>query len=143
MSGYQNLYDQSINNKEQFWLETARSIHWDQFPETTLDKTEPPFYRWFPDGQTNACYNAVDYHVENGRSEQVAIIYDSAVTDESSKITYRELQKRVSQVAGMLQQQGVGPGDRVIVYMPMIPEAAIAMLACARIGAVHLSLIHI
>lgn len=137
MSTYEELYAQSINNKEQFWLEAARDIHWDQFPATAVDADKPPFYRWFPDGRTNACYNAVDLHVENGRAEQAAIIYDSPVTNQSAKITYRELQTRVANVAGMLQERGVGLGDRVIVYMPMIPEAAIAMLACARIGAVH------
>jgi len=137
MSAYQNLYDQSINNKEAFWLEVAKDIHWDQVPKKAIDESSAPFYRWFPDGKTNACYNAVDYHVENGRAEQAAIIYDSPVTAQSATITYRELQARVSKVAGMLQHNGVTAGDRVIVYMPMIPEAAIAMLACARIGAVH------
>lgn len=137
MSAYQTTYDRSISDKEAFWLDAARAIHWEQFPETAINESKPPFYRWFPDGRTNACYNAVDFHVENGRAEQAAIIYDSAVTDQSATITYRELQERVSRVAGMLQARGVGAGDRVIVYMPMIPEAAIAMLACARIGAVH------
>jgi len=137
MSAYEKIYHQSIANREAFWLDAARDIHWDKFPETALDETSPPFYRWFPDGQTNACYNAVDFHVENGRADQTAIIYDSAVTDQSAKFTYLELKDRVSRVAGMLQARGVGMGDRVIVYMPMIPEAAIAMLACARIGAVH------
>ncbi len=137
MSAYKSLYDRSITDKESFWLEAAKDIHWDQFPTVTLDESNAPFYRWFPDGRTNACYNAVDLHVDNGRAEQTAIIYDSAVTDESRKISYRELQVRVSKIAGMLQQGGVVAGDRVIVYMPMIPEAAIAMLACARIGAVH------
>ena len=137
MSGYQELYDQSVSDKEGFWLDIARDIHWDTFPSIALDGSDAPFFRWFPDGQTNACYNAVDLHVENGRGEQAAIIYDSAVTDQSASITYSELQQRVAKVAGMLAAQGVVAGDRVIVYMPMIPEAAIAMLACARIGAVH------
>ena len=137
MSSYQTIYDQSISDKESFWLETARNTHWDTFPTIAIDESKPPFYRWFPDGRTNACYNAVDYHVDNGRADQTAIIYDSAVTDQSAKISYRELQQRVAGVAGMLQERGVSTGDRVIVYMPMIPEAAIAMLACARIGAVH------
>ncbi len=137
MTDYQKLYNHSINNSEQFWLDAARDIHWDKFPAIAIDQSDPPFYRWYPDGLTNACYNAVDYHVENGRADQTAIIYDSAVTDDSTKITYAALLGRVAKVAGLLQQSGVGKGDRVIVYMPMIPEAVIAMLACARIGAVH------
>lgn len=136
MPDYQSTYEKSISNKETFWLEAARDIHWDTFPTTVIDG-DPPFYRWFTDGSTNACYNAVDFHVDNGRADQAAIIYDSPVTDQSLRITYRELKERVAKVAGMLKQRGVGEGDRVIVYMPMIPEAAIAMLACARIGAVH------
>ena len=137
MSSYQTLYDQSISDKETFWLTAARDCHWEKFPTIAIDESKLPFCHWFPDGRTNACYNAVDLHVENGRADQTAIIYDSAVTDQSAKISYRELQERVAHVAGMLQTRGVGIGDRVIVYMPMIPEAAIAMLACARIGAVH------
>ena len=137
MSNYQTLYDQSISDKETFWFTAARDCHWEKFPTIAIDESKPPFCHWFPDGRTNACYNAVDLHVENGRADQTAIIYDSAVTDQSAKISYRELQERVARVAGMLQTRGVGIGDRVIVYMPMIPEAAIAMLACARIGAVH------
>ncbi len=137
MSVYQSLYQRSISEKEAFWLEAAKDIHWDQFPTVVLDDSNPPFYRWFPDGRTNACYNAVDVHVENGRADQTAIIYDSPITDQASKLSYRELQIRVSKVAGMLLQGGVVAGDRVIVYLPMIPEAVIAMLACARIGAIH------
>lgn len=137
MSAYKNLYDRSITHKEDFWLEAARQVHWDHFPQTAIDESNPPFYRWFPDGRINACYNAVDFHVENGRADQTAIIYDSPVTGQKAKVTYTELQDRVSRVAGMLSARGVGKGDRVIVYMPMIAEAAIAMLACARIGAVH------
>ena len=137
MSNYQTLYDQSLSDKESFWLKAAQDCHWEKSPKIAIDESNPPFYRWFPDGRTNACYNAVDYHVDNGRADQAAIIYDSPVTDQSATITYKELQERVARVAGMLQARGVGTGDRVIVYMPMIPEAAIAMLACARIGAVH------
>ena len=137
MSNYQTLYDQSISDKESFWLKAAQDCHWEKSPKIAIDESNSPFYRWFPDGQTNACYNAVDYHVDNGRADQAAIIYDSPVTDQSATISYKELQVRVARVAGMLQARGVGTGDRVIVYMPMIPEAAIAMLACARIGAVH------
>ena len=106
-------------------------------PTVALDDSNPPFLRWFPDGKTNVCYNAVDLHVGSGRADQTALIYDSPVTDSAAKLTYRELQSRVSKVAGMMLQNGVVTGDRVIIYMPMIPEAVIAMLACARIGAVH------
>ena len=137
MSAYQSVYKASVSEKEKFWLEAAQDIHWDKFPTVAIDESRPPFYRWFPDGTTNACYNAVDLHVENGRADQTAIIYDSPVTEKNEKISYLQLQERVAKVAGMLQQDGVTCGDRVIVYMPMIPEAIIAMLACARIGAIH------
>lgn len=137
MPGYRPLYESSINNSNEFWLDLARDIHWFQAPGTALDDSDPPFYRWFPDGKTNACYNAVDLHVESGRADQTAIIYDSAITNTSSKLSYRELQQRVSKVAGVMLENGVVAGDRVIIYMPMVPEAAVAMLACARIGAVH------
>lgn len=137
MSGYRSLYESSINNSSNFWLDLAEDIHWYQPPTTALDDTNPPFYRWFPDGTTNACYNAVDLHVESGRADQTAIIYDSAITGSGAKLNYRELQQRVSKVAGVMADKGVIAGDRVIIYMPMIPEAVIGMLACARIGAVH------
>jgi propionyl-CoA synthetase len=121
----------------QMWREAADNIYWYQAPEQLLDDSNPPFYRWFPDGITNACYNAVDIHVEQGRGEQAALIYDSPVTQTKRQYTYSQLLDAVSRFAGLLASQGVGKGDRVIVYMPMVPEAAIAMLACARIGAVH------
>jgi propionyl-CoA synthetase len=137
MSTYAPIHQASIADKREFWLDLAKSIHWYQAPETALDDSEPPFYRWYPDGLTNACYNALDLHVEAGRGNQPALIYDSPVTDTQASISYAELRDEVAQLAGMLIARGVGKGDRVIVYMPMIPQAAMAMLACARIGAIH------
>ncbi len=137
MSAFQTVYQQWLDQPEQFWMQAAEQIHWYRKPATALSADAPPFYRWFPDGTTNACYNAVDHHVASGRGDQAALIYDSPVTDTCTTITYAQLQRRVAQVAGMLVGLGVEQGDRVIVYMPMIPEAVIAMLACARIGAVH------
>jgi len=119
------------------WQEAAEDIHWYQAPATVLDDSNPPFYRWFPDGVTNACYNAVDLHVEEGRGEQLAVIYDSPVTGSQRKYTFAQLQVEVARFAGALAERGVTKGDRVIIYMPMVPEALIAMLACARLGAIH------
>ncbi|MEE4278391.1 MAG: AMP-binding protein [Halieaceae bacterium] len=119
------------------WMEAARAVHWFQAPAQLLDDRRPPFYRWFPDGQTNACYNALDYHVAHGRAEQTALIVDSPVTDSRQRYSYAELLELVARCAGMLKARGVGVGDRVLVYMPMVPEAVVSMLACARIGAVH------
>ena len=121
----------------QLWQQAAEDIHWFKKPTQVLDDSNPPFYRWYPDGVTNACYNALDIHVEQGRGEQAALIYDSPVTDSGRSYTYAELLREVSTFAGVLAGQGVGMGDRVIVYMPMVPEAMIAMLACARLGAIH------
>ncbi|MEP4146226.1 MAG: propionyl-CoA synthetase [Halioglobus sp.] len=125
-----------MSNME-LWQKAAENIHWYQAPSTLLDESNPPFYRWFPDGSTNACYNALDLHVEQGRGDQAALIYDSPVTDTKRHYSYSELLDEVSRFAGVLASQGVQKGDRVIVYMPMVPEALIAMLACARLGAVH------
>jgi len=122
---------------KQMWQRAAQDIHWYQAPATLLDESNPPFYRWFPDGVTNACYNAVDIHVEQGRGEQLAVIYDSPVTDTKRSYTFHQLLDQVARFAGVLAGQGVQKGDRVIIYMPMVPEALIAMLACARIGAIH------
>jgi propionyl-CoA synthetase len=119
------------------WRDAAADIHWYRAPRTVLDDSQPPFYRWFPDGVTNACYNALDLHVELGRAEQAALIYDSPVTGTKGRYTYAQLRDEVARCAGMLASLGVGKGDRVLVYMPMVPEAVISMLACARIGAVH------
>lgn len=121
----------------ELWQRAADDVHWYQQPTRLLDDSNPPFYRWYPDGVTNACYNAVDIHVDEGRGEQLAVIYDSPVTDSKRSYTFAQLQFEVSRFAGVLQAQGVGRGDRVIIYMPMVPEALIAMLGCARIGAIH------
>jgi len=137
MGNYKKNYDESIGNPSKFWGEAAKSIQWYKEPTNILDDSNPPFFRWYTDGELNTCYNAVDYHVENGRADQVAIIYDSPVTETVKRYTYLELRDLVAAFAGVLKAQGVEKGDRVIVYMPMIPEATIAMLACARIGAVH------
>jgi propionyl-CoA synthetase len=119
------------------WREAANGIFWYREPKMLLDSSNPPFYRWFPDGVTNACYNALDIHVEDGRGEQAALIYDSPVTDTKRQYSYSQLLSEVARCAGLLAGLGVEKGDRVLVYMPMVPEAVIAMLACARIGAVH------
>ena len=119
------------------WRRAAADIHWYQAPATLLDDSNPPFYRWFPDGVTNACYNAVDIHVEQGRGGQLALIYDSPVPAPRRSYTFDQLLDAVARCAGVFADQGVAKGDRVIVYMPMVPEALIAMLACARIGAIH------
>ena len=119
------------------WKQAAENIHWFRAPTTVLDDSNPPFYRWYPDGVTNACYNALDLHVEQGRGDQTALFYDSPVTDTRRQYSYAQLLEEVATFAGVLAGRGVEKGDRVIVYMPMVPEALIAMLACARLGAVH------
>ena len=135
---YQQAFSRSINDPEGFWGEAAEEISWYKKWDKVLDDSNKPFYRWFTGGMVNTCYNAVDRHVEGGRADQVAVIYDSPVTGNTVRTyTYRELQNEVSKFAGVLAAQGVGKGDRVIIYMPMVPEALIAMLSCARIGAVH------
>ncbi len=135
--GYHETYERSLQDPEGFWGEAARAIDWDVAPTKVFDDTAAPMYRWFSDGVMNTCFNAVDRHVAGGRADQLALIYDSPVTDTLRTYTYRELQDEVARVAGALASLGVVTGDRVIIYMPMIPEAAIAMLACARIGAIH------
>ncbi len=134
---YQKAYDVSINDPDLFWGEAAKDIQWHRKPARVLDASQAPFYSWFPDGELNTCFNALDYHVEQGRGEQCALIYDSPVTGTVKRFTYSELRDQVSRFAGALKANGVSKGDRVIIYMPMIPAAVIAMLACARIGAVH------
>ena len=137
MGQLDTFFQQSIEQPEEFWAKAAEGINWIKKCDKVLDASNPPFYRWFAGGELNTCYNAVDRHVESGRGEQTAIIYDSPVTDSIAKISYKELQERVAHFAGGLKSQGVSKGDTVIIYMPMIPEAAVAMLACARLGAVH------
>ena len=134
---YRKVYDESMTNPEQFWGNAAEEIIWYKKYSTVLDDSNKPFYRWFAGGELNTCYNALDYHVENGRAEKIAVIYDSPVTDTVRKITYGELLEQVSKLAGALSEKGIAKGDRVIIYMPMIPEAVVSMLACARIGAIH------
>jgi propionyl-CoA synthetase len=118
-------------------MEASRAVHWFEAPATLLDDSRPPFYRWFPDGVTNACYNALDVHVLNGRGAQTALIADSPVTGKNACYSYARLLELVAQCAGALAARGVATGDRVLIYMPMVPEAVIGMLACARLGAVH------
>lgn len=134
---YEEIYNESIQDPESFWAKAAEDIHWYKKWDSVLDSSNPPFYRWFSGGVVNTCYNAIDVHVENGRADQLALIYDSPVTDTIKKFTYRELLDEIALFAGVLSGQGVSKGDRVIIYMPMVPEAIISMLACARIGAVH------
>lgn len=134
---YEDVYQHSIRDPEGFWAQAAAEIDWDRPWERVLDESNAPFYRWFVGGRLNTCYNAVDRHVEGGRADQTALIYDSPVTGASAAYTYRELRDAVATFAGALAAQGVRQGDRVVIYMPMVPEAAIAMLACARLGAIH------
>jgi propionyl-CoA synthetase len=134
---YQEIYARSLRDPEGFWAEAAEALTWDRRWDRVLDDARPPFYRWFAGGRLNTCYNAVDRHVEAGRGDQLAVIHDSPVTDSIRTLTFAQLQDEVARFAGVLQRQGVGYGDRVIIYMPMVPEALIAMLGCARIGAIH------
>jgi propionyl-CoA synthetase len=137
MGRFEEVYRRSLEDPEGFWAEAAAAIHWDEPWQRVLDDSRAPFYRWFTGGRLNTCYNALDRHVDAGRADQLALIYDSPVTDTVRTFTYRELRDDVARFAGALAAQGVGRGDRVIVYMPMVPEAVIAMLACARLGAIH------
>ena len=137
MGYYRDIYKSWKNDHLKFWGKQSKAIAWGKKPKKILDDSNSPFYKWFPDGTLNTCYNAIDRHVLSGRGEQDAIIYDSPVTNTKKRITYSQLQYQVSQFAGALIKLGVIKGDRVIIYMPMIPEALVAMLACARIGAVH------
>ncbi len=137
MGKYDEVFKRSISDPDGFWGEAAEQIDWYKKWDKVLDDSNKPFYRWFSGGEMNTCYNAVDRHVKNGRADQAAIIYDSPVTDTKQKITYKELLDHISKFAGVLKGLGVVKGDTVIIYMPMVPQAAIAMLACARLGAVH------
>ncbi len=134
---FDKVYRRSLAAPEEFWAEAAEEIAWDKRWDKVLDDSTPPFTRWFAGARCNTCYNAVDRHVDGGRADQVAIIHDSPITGTKRTLTYSQLQDQVALCAGVLAGLGVGVGDRVIVYMPMVPEAAIAMLACARLGAVH------
>ncbi|MCK5778889.1 MAG: AMP-binding protein, partial [Rhodospirillales bacterium] len=137
-NAFEEAYARSIEDPEGFWGDAAEAITWTRKWDKVLDDSNVPFYRWFKGGELNTCYNCLDRHVEGGRAEQTALIYDSPVTGGTvKKYTYAELLDEVSRVAGALKAEGVETGDRVVIYMPMIPEAVIAMLACARLGAVH------
>ncbi len=135
--GYETTYTRSLEDPEGFWAEAAEDVHWYRKWDRVLDDSQKPLYRWYKGGMLNTCYNALDLHVEHHRAEQLALVYDSPVTDTVETFTYQELLDQVARFAGVLSSQGVRKGDRVIIYMPMVPETAIAMLACARIGAVH------
>jgi len=135
--GYQESYQRSLQDPQGFWSDAARAIDWYKPWDTVLDDSNPPFYRWFAGAELNTCYNALDRHVAAGRGDQDALIYDSPVTGTKTRFTYLELLDQVSHVAGALTAMGIEKGDRVIIYMPMVPETVMAMLACARIGAVH------
>ena len=134
---YEQAYRRSLQESDSFWAEAAEAIRWEKRWDCVLDKSRSPFYRWFTGGRLNTCDNALDRHVEGAWAEQLALIYDSPVTGAVARFTYRQLLGEVSRYAGALSAQGVAKGDRVIIYMPMVPEALIAMLACARIGAIH------
>ena len=136
-SKFEQIYNQSIKNPKEFWKNAADDIFWFKKPSKILNESNPPFYKWFEDGVTNTCYNALDIHIDQGNGKRTALIYDSPITGNKSKFTYEELKSKVSKFAGALKDQGINKGDRVIIYMPMIPEAVVAMLACARIGAIH------
>jgi propionyl-CoA synthetase len=133
---YDEAYQKSLNDPDGFWGEIAQNCHWYKKWDKVLDDSNKPFYRWFSGGEINTCYNALDCHIDK-RGDQLALIYDSPVTGTIKKFTYRELRDEVANFAGLLALQGIVKGDRVLIYMPMIPQAAIAMLACARLGAVH------
>ncbi|HJN59661.1 MAG TPA: propionyl-CoA synthetase [Alphaproteobacteria bacterium] len=134
---FEQVYARALADPEGFWAKAAEALIWDRKWDKVLDADDAPFYRWFTGGMLNTCYNALDRHVENGRVDQPALIHDSPVTDSVTTFTYRELRDEVALFAGALAARGVSHGERVIIYMPMVPEAAIAMLACARLGAVH------
>lgn len=137
MGKYDEVFKRSIEDPEGFWGEAAQAITWFKKYDKVLDASNPPFYRWFVGGELNTCYNALDRHVEGGRGDQVAVIWDSPVTGQIQKYTYKEFTEKVARFAGVLRGLGVNKGDTVVIYMSMVPEALVAMLACARIGAIH------
>ena len=134
---YAQAYRRSLEDPAGFWGEAAAGVDWIRAPQRVLDDDTPPFYRWYPDGVLNTCYNALDRHVVGGRADQPALVYDSPVTSTVRTYSYADLLELVARFAGVLRALGVEEGDRVVIYMPMVPEAVVAMLACARIGAVH------
>ena len=134
---YHSIYESWRANPEKFWMDAAKNIDWHKKPTFALNHSNAPLYEWYTDSFVNTCFNAVDRHVKNGRADQTAIIYDSPVTEKQLHLTYKDLLEKTSLLAGALINKGITKGDRVIIYMPMVPEAIIAMLACARIGAIH------
>jgi propionyl-CoA synthetase len=137
MGRYDEVYRRSLSDPDAFWGEAAEAIDWERRWDRVLDDSSPPFYRWFRGGRLNTCWNALDRHVAAGRASQLALIYDSPVTGTVARWTYRQLRDEVALLAGALKAHGVGRADRVLLYMPMVPEAVMGMLACARLGAVH------
>ena len=133
---YEAFHRRSIEEREAFWAEQAKGIHWEKPWEQVLDYSKPPFARWFVGGRTNACYNCVDRHLAD-RGDQKAIVWISTEVKQTRTLTYRQLHDEVNRYAAVLRDNGLKPGDRVIIYLPMIPEALVAMLACMRLGAVH------
>jgi len=137
VASYEDTYRRSLADPEGFWAEAAEQIHWYRRWDKVLDDSNPPFYRWFTGGMVNTCYNAIDRHVEDGRGDQAALIYDSPLADKNLSYSFKQMRTEVSCFAGVLKSRGVEKGDRVLIYMPTVPEAIIAMLGCARLGAVH------
>ena len=135
--GYRETYAAAMADPERFWMDAAEAIDWDRKPTKALWGDKAPLYEWFKDARANTCWNAVDRHVQAGRGDQPAIIYDSPITGATRSITYSDLMDQVARLAGALAARGVTKGDRVVIYMSMVPEALMAMLACARIGAIH------
>ena len=137
MSNYEKVFKESLTNPESFWSKAAEDVKWIKKFDKVVHTDGPPFYKWFKGGKINTCYNALDRHVDEGNGDRTALIYDSAMTNTKKKYSYKELKDHTAKLAGALQKYGIKKGDRIIIYMPMIPEAIIAMLACGRIGAVH------
>jgi len=134
---YQDEFNQSLQNPQSFWGQQAQALHWFRQPDEILSQDKDGLYRWFKGGMLNTAYLALDFHVENGRGDQVALYYDSPVTQSKKQYTYRQMRDEVAKIAGGLKAQGVQKGDTIIIYMPMIPQAVMTMLACARLGAIH------
>jgi propionyl-CoA synthetase len=137
VGAYEDTYGEWRRDPERFWARLAEGVEWERPPSAVLDQSRAPIARWFPGGRLNTCFNALDRHVRDGRGSQPALIYDSPLTGSARTFTYSELLDQTARVAGALAREGVGPGDRVVIYMPMVPEAVMTMLACARLGAIH------
>ena len=137
MSKYEEIFKSSLNDPNTFWGNAAEDVKWIKKFDKVVHTDGPPFYKWFRGGKINTCYNALDRHVDEGNGDRTALIYDSAMINVKKKFSYKELRDKTAELAGALQRYGIKKGDRVIIYMPMIPEAIMAMLACGRIGAVH------